>query len=169
MLLHGSLDQRFAIVVLLLACVGLISMVWESGWRGALRELFAPPRTKPHPLMRRWAWLMLLGTGVFLVPLFLIGFLLSPAPSPQPGVLAPGAGPLFMVSLAIGCGLFWVVMILGYPVVGYLADHIDVRRYSHIVECHPLAAMLLWYRGIGPRPLPSSYRRRCERWFCLFR
>ena len=39
----------------------------------------------------------LVSTGVFLVPFFLMEFLLSPAPSPHPGVLAPGAGPLFMV------------------------------------------------------------------------
>ena len=49
------------------------------------------------------------------------------------------------------------------------ANRVDGRRYSHIVECHPLLARLVWEPELGPKPLGGIYRRRCERWFCFLR
>jgi hypothetical protein len=49
------------------------------------------------------------------------------------------------------------------------ASCVDGYRYSHIVECHPLLARLVWEPQLGPKPLGSVYRRRCERSFCFLR
>lgn len=61
------------------SCKGGLDMILDCGVR--------------HPVTK------LVSTGVFLVPFFLMEFLLSPAPSPHPGVLAPGAGPLLVSRL----------------------------------------------------------------------
>ena len=50
----------------------------------------------------------------------------------------------------------------------HFANRVDGRRYSHIVEYHPLLARLVWEPELGPKPLGGIYRRRCERWFCFF-
>ena len=51
----------------------------------------------------------------------------------------------------------------------HFANRVDVRRYSHIVEYHPLLARLVWEPELGPKPLGGIYGRRCARWFCLLR
>lgn len=51
----------------------------------------------------------------------------------------------------------------------HFANRVDRRRYSHIVECHPLLSRLVWEPELGPKPLGGIYHRHCERWLCLFR
>jgi hypothetical protein len=55
------------------------------------------------------------------------------------------------------------------PVAMYVDTRVDARRFSHLVDHHPLLARLLSHRGLGLKPLPSSYRRRCKRLFCVLR
>lgn len=51
----------------------------------------------------------------------------------------------------------------------FVTRNLDVHRYAHIVEAHPVWARLVWQPDLGPKPLAGLYRRRCRRWLCLFR
>ena len=74
---------------------------------------------------------------------------------------------------------FWILEALILPtgiaaftvpfVFLHFANRVDVRRYSHIVEYHPLLARLVWEPALGPKPLGGTYGRRCARWFCFLR
>jgi len=169
MLLHGSLGQRFAVLWLLLGvaatCIATVSALWQLGLRGAVRYFFSDwqsilERRRRNELrpVQRWGLLFLcLGMGWFGLLTLLQIFDPHGADDPR------------FVWILMLWGPVGGLILLGFPVVWHLERHVDQHRFNHIIECHPLAATLLWYRGIGPRPLPSSYRRRCERWLCLFR
>lgn len=45
----------------------------------------------------------------------------------------------------------------------HFANRVNVRRYSHIVDYHPLLARLVWEPALGPKPLGGIYGRRCAR------
>ena len=100
-----------------------------------------------------------------------------------------GLGGIMFFIMAIGALLpsrfadhspgFWILEALILPtgiaaftlpfVFLRFANRVDGRRYSHIVECHPLLARLVWEPELGPKPLGGIYHRRCSRWLCLFR
>jgi len=47
----------------------------------------------------------------------------------------------------------------------HFANRVDIRRYNHLIEGHPLLARLVWEPKLGHKPLDRLLPIRCRRRF----
>jgi len=158
-------------------CIGVSALLVSAlfylvpSWRSAISEILAGlgfiffalaipyGLSRPAQTRRQRAALMFFGLGGIMF------FLMSVAALLPSRFADRGAGFWILEALILPTGI--AMFTVPFLFLRF-ANRVDGRRYSHIVEYHPLLG-LVWEPELGPKPLGGIYSRRCERWFCLFR
>jgi hypothetical protein len=159
-------------------CIGVSALLVFAlfylvpSWRSAISDMLAGiglvffafgipySVSQPARTRRQRAALMFFGLGGVMFILMAVAALL-------PSRFADhGAGFWILEALILPTGIAMFTLPFLFL---HVANRVDVRRYRHVVEYHPLLARLVWEPQLGPKPLGGIYRRRCECWFCLFR